>query len=141
MKKLKYLKPYSNFEVRSGIKPKFDRGDVVTDGQNLKFIKEILSDRDGVYYSVGNIGIRPENEYHLFNRNHELVKKADLKTKYALSNGCHILISDDPDIDVNGEFVKMAMGQKPWPIFFEREWEKEWENGYPEDISAKKGSF
>ena len=135
MKKLKYLKPYSTFQTMSGFEPKFDKGDVVTDGETKKVILGITSTKDGSFYSGINLGItiNPENEYHTFNKTHTLVKKADLKTKYALSNDCNkgilgIINSDD--------IVSMALGEKPWHDFFENNWRKEWGEEEPQDIKS-----
>ena len=140
MKKLKYLKPYWTFQTTSGIEPKFDKGDVVTDGKTKKLIMGITSTKDGAFYSGKNMGItiNPENEYNTFNKNHTLVKKADLKTKYALSNDCNVGILGIIDED---DIISMALGEKPWHDFFETAWKKEWGNEEPQDISANGFEF
>ena len=144
--KLKYLKPYHDFESRSGVKPNFDKGDIVTNGVDNILIVNINSASDGnVYYSVispkssvcpetkiSYNGLNPSVEYHRFNRNHKLVKKGDLKTKYALSNDCHLPIEG---VVSSEDIIDMAFGNKPWHTFFERNWSKEWGEDEPKDIS------
>ena len=132
--KLKYLRPYSTFEIRSGIKPKFDKGDVVTDGEKMLVIKDINSASDGAYYSIinGPFGLHPDLEYQTFNKNHTLVKKGDLKTKYALSNDCNLPIQG---VYSTEDIIQMALGNRPWHDFFEKDWAKEWGGAQPEDIS------
>jgi hypothetical protein len=133
---VKYIKPYIDFEKRSGIKPKFDKGDVVTNGINKILIFDINSTSDGAYYTViasGSsvcpetglryIGINSCLEYHTFNRNHSLIKKGDIKTKYALSNGCHIPIEG---VYCNDDIIEMALGNIPWHEYFENDWKNEW---------------
>jgi hypothetical protein len=134
-RKLKYIKPYWTFETTSGFKPHFDKGDVVTDGKTKKLIMGITSTKDGSFYSGKNMGItiNPENEYHIFNKNHTLIKKADLKTKYALSNDCNMGILGEIDDD---DIISMALGEKPWHDFFENDWCKEWGDEEPQDIKS-----
>lgn len=135
MKKLKHIKPYHTFETRSGVKPHFDKGDVVTDGEKMLVILNINSASDGkVYYSVinGPFGLHPDNEYFCFNEKHTLIKKGDLKTKYALSNDCHLPIEG---VYSSEDIIQMALGNKPWHDFFEKAWTKEWKGEEPQDIS------
>jgi hypothetical protein len=148
LKKLKYLKPYHTFEIRSGVKPMFDKGDVVTNGVHNILVTDITSASDNkAYYSV----ISPENtichntlvkyqtislatEYHTFNKNFILFKKGDLKTKYALCNGCNFGIENVISSD---DIIKMALGEKSWHPFFEESWLKEWKGQEPQDIYTK----
>lgn len=146
---LKYIKPYSDFETRSGIKPKFDKGDVVSNGTDNILVTDITSASDGkaYYRAVSKYssicpetgfkyrGINPSLEYHTFNRNHELVKKGDLKTKYALSNGCGIPMKD---VYSDEDIIEMALGNKPWHKYFEEDWKKEWSDKSVEDISTNR---
>jgi len=124
MKRIKYmsdfnesLKPINSFESRSGVKPHFDQGDVVTDGENMTLVLNITTSSDGkaYYLVIPRGGLNDKLEYHLFNKTHTLVKKGDEKTKIAISNQEHLNFNDE-------DCIKAALGEITWSKWFEKEY-------------------
>lgn len=124
------LRPINSFKARSGIIPKFDQGDIITnDGDgNLVLIRNVTSASDGAYYLgwyqhaipvVDAKGVHFNNgnfrvEYHKVNREYSLYKESPIKLQYYISN----------DGNVDGDIFKIALGEKEYPIWFEKEYRK-----------------
>ena len=82
------LKPINSFYARSGIHPKYDMGDLLTDkDNNLIVIINLVSMSDNnLYYSIQNEKGKCNKLYKEINDNFTLLKKGDEKIQYYISN-------------------------------------------------------
>jgi hypothetical protein len=109
------LKPINSFEARSGIKPKFDQGDLITNGVDNYLVSNITSASDGKAYYILikpdelRTSISGEYEYQKVSKEWNLIKKGDRKLQTFLSSDPY-----DPDK------WAIASGLKPYPTWFEK---------------------
>ena len=109
------LKQITTFETRSGVKPKFDKGDLVTNDKDILLIRDITSMQDGVYYIYNSNGPCGIKEYHTFNNEYHLLKSPDIKFL--------LYISNDGMVDTeNFKTFEIAIGNCEYPIWFEKEY-------------------
>lgn len=109
------MKAINSFEKRSGVRPKFDMGDIISDGNTNIIVLNITSTRDGAFYLTKNIiGNSSSLKYEYFDTNNyfKLVKKGTEKLQYYISN--------DGSLDPN--IYKIAYGVNEYPEWFEKEY-------------------
>lgn len=109
------LKQITTFEIRSGIKPKFDKGDLVTNDKEILLIRDITSTQDDAYYIYNSKESGGIKEYHSFNKEYRLLKSPNIKFLLYISNGG---IFDISDFNV----FEIANGKCDYPIWFEKEY-------------------
>jgi hypothetical protein len=102
------LKQITTFEIRSGVKPKFDKGDLVTNDKEILLIRDITSTQDDAYYIYNSKESGGIKEYRL-------LKSPNIKFLLYISNGG---IFDIYDFNV----FEIANGKCDYPIWFEKEY-------------------
>lgn len=105
------LRAINSFYARTGVEPKFDQGDVITNGDKTIVIGNVSSmSGAGPIYTIQGGQI----SYTETNKEYRLVKKADAKFQYFLSN----------DGNAQPDLLKIALGEKEYPEWFEEEYKK-----------------
>lgn len=114
------LKPINSFESRSGIKPIFDTGDIITNGDDILLVLNITSSQ--TFTSTGNTssveyivyGISRLLDYHKTNKEYTLIKKGDKKLQLFISNEFAL-----PD-----NIIDISLGVASYPSWFENKYTK-----------------